>query len=221
VLDGAADNPLSAGLATSDLKPEETVNYELGTKWDVFNNRLSLTGAVFRTEKKNTRILVDSLTYQNAGESRVDGIELGASGKITDKWQVFAGYSYLKSELVDAGLNGRNGVVSAGSNKGNQMPNTPKNTFSLWSTYDITSKLTVGGGAFYVDEVYGDAANTVYVPSYTRYDAMASYKLTKNVDLQLNVQNLTDKTYYDKAYAAHFANQAAGRTALMSANFHF
>ena len=39
---------------------------------------------------------------------------------------------------------------------------------------------------------------------------MASYKLTKNVDLQLNVQNLTDKTYYDKAYASHFANQAAG-----------
>ena len=78
------------------------------------------------------------------------------------------------------------------------MPNTPKNSFSLWTTYDITPKLTVGGGAFYVDEVYGDAGNTVYVPSYTRYDAMASYKLTKNVDLQLNVQNLTDKTYYDK-----------------------
>ena len=73
------------------------------------------------------------------------------------------------------------------------MPNTPKNSFSLWTTYDITSKLTIGGGAFYVDEVYGDVGNTVYVPSYTRYDAMASYKLTKNVDLQLNVQNLTDK----------------------------
>ncbi|WP_025130758.1 TonB-dependent siderophore receptor, partial [Pseudomonas sp. PH1b] len=221
--EGAEGNPLAAGASTSDLQPEETVNYELGTKWNVFNDRLALTAAVFRTEKKNTRVLVDAMTYQNAGESRVDGLELGASGKITDKWQVFAGYSYLKSELVDAGLTGRNGAITAGaaSASGNQMPNTPKNSFSLWSTYDITSKLTVGGGAFYVDEVYGDTANTVYVPSYTRYDAMASYKLTKNVDLQLNVQNLTDKTYYDKAYAAHFANQAAGRTALMSANFHF
>ncbi|MDF2397805.1 TonB-dependent siderophore receptor [Pseudomonas sp. 3MA1] len=221
--EGAEGNPLAAGASTSDLQPEETVNYELGTKWNVFNDRLSLTAAVFRTEKKNTRVLVDALTYQNAGESRVDGLELGASGKITDKWQVFAGYSYLKSELVEAGLTGRNGVITAGaaSAKGNQMPNTPKNSFSLWSTYDITPKLTVGGGAFYVDQVYGDTGNTVYVPSYTRYDAMASYKLTKNVDLQLNVQNLTDKTYYDKAYSAHFANQAAGRTALMSANFHF
>lgn len=219
--EGADGNPLSAGAATSDLKPEETVNYELGTKWDLFHDRLSLTAAVFRTEKKNTRILVDALTYENGGESRVDGLELSASGKLTDHWQVFAGYSYLKSELVDPGLNGRNGVISSGSSKGNQMPNTPKNSFSLWTTYDVTPKLTIGGGAFYVDEVYGDAGNTVYVPSYTRYDAMASYKLTKNVDLQLNVQNLTDKTYYDKAFAAHFANQAAGRTAMLTTSFHF
>ncbi|WP_191486187.1 TonB-dependent receptor [Pseudomonas sp. FEN] len=219
--EGAEGNPLTAGNASSDLKPEEAVNYELGTKWDVFHNRLSLTAAIFRTEKKNTRILVDQLTYQNAGESRVDGIELSASGKISEKWQVFAGYSYLDSELVDPGLNGRNGVVSTGSNKGNQMPNTPKNSFSLWTTYEVLPKLTVGGGAFYVDQVYGDSANTVYVPAYTRYDAMASYKLTRNVDLQLNVQNLTNETYYDKAYSAHFANQAAGRTALFTTSFHF
>jgi catecholate siderophore receptor len=220
--EGVDSNAIPTGINTSDMKPEETVNYELGTKWDLFHNRLSLSAAVFRTEKKNTRILVDSNTYQTAGESRVDGLELTASGKITEQWQVFAGYSYLKAELVDPGKNGnRQGVVTTGSNKGNQMPNTPENSFSLWTTYAITPKLTVGGGAFYVDDVYGDAGNTVYVPSYTRYDAMASYKLTKNVDLQLNVQNLTDKTYYDKAYGSHFANQAAGRTALLSTNFHF
>ena len=219
--EGAEGNPLVTTNSVSDLKPEETVNYELGTKWDVLNDRLSLTAAVFRTEKKNTRVLTDAFTYQNAGESRVDGIELSASGKITDKWQVFAGYSYLKSELVDSGLKGRNGVVSAGSDKGNEMPNTPKNSFSLWTTYEVMPKLSIGGGAYYVDKVYGDTANTVYVPSYTRFDAMASYKLTKNVDLQLNVQNLTDKTYYDKAYASHFANQAAGRTALLTTSFHF
>ena len=224
--EGVEGNGLVApgSTITSDLKPEETVNYELGTKWDVFHDRLSLTAAIFRTEKKNTRVLTDSFTYENAGESRVDGLELSASGKITDKWQVFAGYSYLKSELVDPGQKAnRNGSVNTAaiSDKGNEMPNTPKNSFSLWTTYEVMPKLTIGGGAFYVDEVYGDTANTVYVPAYTRYDAMASYKLTKNIDLQLNVQNLTDKTYYDKAYAAHFANQAAGRTALLTTSFHF
>ena len=224
--EGVEGNGLIApgSTITSDLKPEETVNYELGTKWDVFQDRLSLTAAVFRTEKKNTRVLTDSFTYENAGESRVDGLELSASGKITEKWQVFAGYSYLKSELVDPGKKGnRNGSINttALSDKGNEMPNTPKNSFSLWTTYEVMPKLTVGGGAFYVDEVFGDTANTVYVPAYTRFDAMASYKLTKNIDLQLNVQNLTDKTYYDKAYASHFASQAAGRTALLTTSFHF
>ncbi|KPA88342.1 TonB-dependent siderophore receptor [Pseudomonas asplenii] len=223
---GSDGNPLTAGnnlVLKSDLEPETTTNYELGTKWDVFHDRLSLTAAIFRTEKENTRILVAQNIYQNAGESRVDGVELSASGKITDTWQVFAGYSYLKSELVDAGLTGRNGAVTAGAAQasGNQMPNTPKNSFSLWTTYEVMPKLTLGGGAFYVDQVYGDAGNTVYVPSYTRYDAMAAYKLTRNIDLQLNVQNLTNETYYDKAFSTHFANQAPGRTALLTTSFHF
>jgi catecholate siderophore receptor len=223
--EGSDGNPLTAGNSTftNDLQPETTKNYELGTKWDLFHDRLSLTAAVFRTEKENTRVLVSSNTYQNAGESRVDGIELSASGKITDKWQMFANYSHLKSELVDPGLVGRNGAITAGaiSQKGNEMPNVPKNSASLWTTYEVMPKLTVGGGAFYVGEVYGDTGNTVYVPAYTRFDAMAGYKLNKNVDFQVNVQNLTDKVYYDKAYAAHFANQAAGRTVLFSTNFHF
>ncbi len=226
---GVETNPLpgSVGLATSiisDMEPEETTNYEIGTKWNLLNDRLSLTGAIFRTEKENTRVLGSNYTYENAGTTRIDGLELSASGKLTDKWQVFAGYSYMDSELVDPGAAGdRNGKVTNLNNpaKGNQLPNTPNNTFTLWTTYNVTQKLTIGGGAFYVDDVWGDNNNTVYVPSYTRYDAMASYKLSKNVELQLNVQNLTDKTYYDKAYSAHFANQAAGRTALLSTNFHF
>ena len=221
--DGSEGNPLSAGAASSELEPETTKNYEIGTKWDLFNERVSLAAAIFRTEKDNTRVLVSTNSYQNAGKSRVDGVELSASGKITEKWQVFAGYSYLDSELVDAGLTGRNGAVTAGAAQasGNEMPNTPKNSFSLWTTYELMPKLTVGGGAFYVDDVYGDAGNTVYIPSYTRYDAMAAYKLNKTVDFQVNVQNLTDKTYYDKAYASHFATQAAGRTVLFSTNVHF
>ncbi|MCH4871878.1 TonB-dependent receptor [Pseudomonas sp. TMW22091] len=201
-------------LLASDMEPEETTNYEIGTKWDVFNDRLSLTAAIFRTEKENTRVQTDADTYENAGKTRVDGVELSASGKITDKWQVFAGYTYLDGKQKDGGPLNK-------ATDGNQLPNTPKNSASLWTTYAITPKLTVGGGAFYVDEVFGNVANSTYVPAYTRFDAMASYKLTKNIDLQLNVQNLTDKTYYDKAFSTHFANQAAGRTALLTTSVHF
>ncbi|MHC8291854.1 TonB-dependent receptor [Pseudomonas sp. LB3P58] len=218
--EGMDGNPLGGtvdrnkDVLKSDMEPETTKNYEIGTKWDLLNDRLSLTADIFRTEKENARVQVDTTAYENAGKTRVQGIELSASGKITDKWQVFAGYAYMDSEQVDGGPLNR-------ATEGNELPNTPKNSASLWTTYQVTPKLTIGGGAFYVDDVFGSVANTTMVDSYVRYDAMAAYKLSKNVDLQLNVQNLTDETYYDKAFSTHFANQAAGRTALLSTNFHF
>ncbi|HAJ88791.1 MAG TPA: TonB-dependent siderophore receptor, partial [Pseudomonas sp.] len=84
-----------------------------------------------------------------------------------------------------------------------------------------TQDLTIGGGATYVDSRFGDAANNIEVPEYWRYDAMAAYRVNKNLDLQLNVQNLTDKRYFDQVYGSHYAHVAAGRTALLSTNFHF
>ncbi|SMF09620.1 MULTISPECIES: TonB-dependent siderophore receptor [unclassified Pseudomonas] len=218
--EGTEGNPLgntsdrAGNLLSSDMEPEETTNYEIGTKWDLLDQRLSLAAALFRTEKENARVQVDTTTYENVGETRVQGIELSASGKLTDKWQVFAGYTYMQARQIDGGALGK-------VNDGNQLPNTPNNSASLWTTYSITPKLTVGGGAFYVDDVYGSVANTTMVDSYVRYDAMAAYKLTKNVDLQLNVQNLTNEVYYDKAFSTHFANQAAGRTALLTTSVHF
>ncbi|MEX5351006.1 TonB-dependent siderophore receptor [Pseudomonas juntendi] len=211
-LPGSADR--GGNLLSSDLEPEETTNYEIGTKWDLLDERLSLAAALFRTEKENARVQVDTTSYENVGETRVEGIELSASGKLTDKWQVFAGYTYMEARQIDGGPRGK-------ANDGNQLPNTPNNSASLWTTYAVTPKLTIGGGAFYVDDVYGSVANTTMVDSYVRYDAMAAYKLTKNIDLQLNVQNLTNEVYYDKAYSTHFANQAAGRTALLTTSVHF
>lgn len=218
--EGTEANPLpgtanrGGQILSSDMEPEETTNYEIGTKWDLLDERLSLAAAVFRTEKDNARVQIDTTSYENVGKTRVDGIELSASGKLTEKWQVFAGYTYLEARQVDGGPMGE-------ASDGNQLPNTPNNSASLWTTYSITPKLTIGGGAFYVDDVYGNVANTTMVDSYVRYDAMAAYKLTKNVDLQLNVQNLTNEVYYDKAYSTHFANQAAGRTALLTTSVHF
>jgi catecholate siderophore receptor len=205
---------LEMSAANTNLDPEKNRNYELGTKWDFFGDDLSLTAALFRTEKTNARITdPDNTTFQVLdGEQRVDGFEFTYTGKITSKWKVYGGYTYMESELVKTTL---------AADKGNHMPNTPRNSFNLWSTYELIPKLTVGGGATFVDSRFGNEANSVEVPSYWRYDAMASYALTKNVDLQLNLQNLTDKRYYDQVFTTHYAHMAAGRTALMSANFHF
>lgn len=205
---------LEIAANNANLDPEKNRNYELGTKWDFFDDNLSLTAALFRTEKTNARVNdPDNATFQVLdGEQRVDGLELTYSGNITDKWKVYGGYTYMESEIVKA---------TSKADEGNHMPSTPRNSFNFWSTYELMPKLTVGGGATFVDSRFGNEANSVEVPSYWRYDAMATYALTKNVDLQLNVQNLTDKRYYDQVFTTHYAHMAAGRTALMSASFHF
>ena len=208
--------------AINNLKPEEVKTYEIGTKWDLFGDKLNLTAAIFRTEKQNTRALDTDGFTRNIGETRVDGIELGANGNITNKWAISAGYTYLDSEIVDAGFTkNSDGTYSPSSTNGNQVQNVAKNSATLWTTYQVLPQLNLGVGAIAMDKVYGDAANTKFVPGYVRYDAMARYNVNKNVDLQLNVNNLSDKRYFTKAYASHYAAEAEGRNAVLSINFKY
>lgn len=212
--------------AINNLKPEEVRTMELGTKWDVLNDKLNLTAAIFRTEKTNTRATGDDGTTSNIGETRVDGIELGVNGNITDKWAVSAGYTYLDSEMIDGGFvntaaTGQPAVYAPNPSNGNQVQNVAKNSATLWTTYAVTPTLTLGAGAVAMDKVYGNATNTKYVPGYVRYDAMARYNVNKNVDLQLNVNNLSDERYFTKAYSSHYATEAEGRSAVLSLNFKY
>lgn len=208
---GLAPGRGGVGANVADLAPEKNKTYEVGTKWDVLDRRVTLTAALFRTETTNARVTLPDNTYAMAGKKEVNGLELGFSGSITPKWQVFGGYTFMKSKLKDG----------SGADEGNDFPNTPENSFSLWSTYAVTPDFTMGGGAYYVGKQYGNTTNTTYIPSYWRFDAMAGYRFNKNWNVQLNVFNLFDKTYYDKAYPAHYANIAPGRSALLSVNMRY
>lgn len=211
---GGADGSAGGGLGGSrpNLDPEKNRSYELGTKWDVFDNQLSLTAAVFRTEKTNQRA-TDPLTGEVAlvGDNRTNGLELGVSGNITDRWSVYGGYTYLDPELTDDG---------AGDNDGNRLKFIAKRSLALWTTYEINA-LTIGGGATYMSDRWMNDANTLGVPSYWRYDVMASYAFNQHVELQLNVQNLTDETIYEGSHVGLFANIGPGRLGLMTLNFKF
>jgi len=80
---------------------------------------------------------------------------------------------------------------------------------------------TIGGGSNYMDSRYINDANTMSIDSYWRYDAMLGYKVNNNVDLQLNVLNLTDETIYDASHGGLFATVAPGRSAELTFNFRF
>ena len=137
-----------------------------------------------------------------------------AGAEITDRWAVFAGYVYTRSEVLE--------TVSATIPEGADLPNTPKHAFSLWTIYELPWDLQVGAGAQYVSSRFLDSANTRKDSSYTLFDAMIAYHLTDDVDLRLNLYNLTDKFFIEQAHAggAH-AIPGAGRTALFTTSVQF
>jgi catecholate siderophore receptor len=207
------------GLDTEDLSPERSRTIEIGTKWNVLED-LSLTAAVFRIEKTNARVNVGP-SVENQGEAVVKGVEFGAAGKITNKWMVFAGYTYLDAEQTKVGDNTNPNTQGSASTKGKQLAGIAENSASIWTTYKLLPQFTVGGGAFYMDKVYADPSNNAYVPSYVRWDAMAKYDFSKNLDLQLNIQNLTDERYYSATYFRHYAVVAPGRSGFMTLNLKY
>lgn len=204
--------------ALADLKPEKTRSIELGTKWEVLQQQLSLNAALFRNEVTNVRITENGVTYMG-GNKVVNGLELGFSGRILPQLSVFGGYTYMDSEQKDLGLN----------NVGNGLPfpNTPKHSFSLWASYKPMAKLTLGLGLYaqsevaqgYVRSGVDQGIVTKGVAGYSRYDAMASYQFNPNLALQLNVYNLTDKVYYSGVRSPHYANIGAGRSAVATLKF--
>ncbi|CAI3149795.1 MULTISPECIES: TonB-dependent receptor [Acinetobacter] len=210
----SSDNALGTTDIINELKPEEARTFEVGTKWDLFNNRANLTAAVFRTEKQNTRIQIDPTTSANAGKSKVDGFEISLNGKITDKWDVSTGYSYLDSEITEAAYNSI-------AQEGKPLPFVAKNSATLWSTYRVMPQLTLGAGVEYRDQVFVNTTAPKYLPTYTIYNAMAKYDVNKNVNLQLNINNISDKRYFTSAHAAHYAFEGNGRNAVLAINFKY
>ena len=223
-IDGG-DGSESISAVIENLKAEKVRTMELGTKWDLLEDELNLTAAIFRTEKTNTRATDADGTTRNIGETRVDGIELGINGNITEKWAISAGYTYLDSELIDGGFENigttAEPVYVPSTNNGNQVQNVAENSATLWMTYQVMPQLTLGTGAVAMDKVYGNAANTKFVPGYVRYDAMARYQVNPDVDLQLNINNLSDTRYFTKAYSSHYATEAEGISGVLGLHFKY
>lgn len=213
---GTSFNPSidgTAGLAlATSLEPEENRSYELGTKWDLLSERLSITAALFRTEKTNARVTDPILGTVLGGNQVVQGVEFGISGQITQNWQVFAGYAYMQSETE---------ATPNPAQIGQTLGNAPENTFNLWTTYNIIEPLQVGFGAQFVDDrLNGDTNTARLAPSYWTFDAMLSYKISKNVTVRLNIYNLADERYVDRVGGGHFV-PGPGRSAALTASIKF
>jgi catecholate siderophore receptor len=242
---GSEDNAVAVSqtaavqIDPNSLKVQKTTSYELGTKWNLLHDNLALSFDVFQTRTTNARTTDPTTNLPvYVGTKRVRGFEFGFSGNVTDKWSLFGGYSFMPSKITNAGTTATVGTNAAGqaatvympaATTGKPFPNTPRNSFTLFTNYKVTPRFTLGGGAIFMDKVYGGFSDTrqyvngvfsilktraTYVPDYWRFDANASYKVNDHVGLRISALNITNKLYYDEAYATHYAHQAAGRTVI-------
>ena len=184
----------------TNSEPEQTDNIELGTKWNLFSDKLLATAAIFRITKDDVMESVGdayaALGTLNTGESRVEGIEVSLAGNVTEQLSVLFGATFMDSEILDS--------VSEEA-KGERLANFADNSAFLQLRYQATPAIAVGATATYASEMYAGqpdsaAGTNIRVPSYTVYDLFASYDFSEQLSLRLNVGNVTDKDYYLASY---------------------
>lgn len=231
---GESDVGTSAGygglvvdrFGNANAKPETSQNFEIGTKWNLLDDKLLLTAAAFRTTKKDVMEAApgntgyDSAGMFNTGKNRVQGIEFGLAGNVTKQLQMQAGMAFMKSKVLDS-------VNPA--NIGNPLSNFADRAFTVQGKYQLTRNFSFGATARYESDRCGGQPDTGAgyangmcsqpVPSFSVYDLFASYRINKHADLRLNVLNVTDKDYYTAVYrSGAFLYKGDGRAVRLTLN---
>ncbi|MCB2015542.1 MAG: TonB-dependent siderophore receptor [Sphingobium sp.] len=182
-------------LSTTDenLAPEKFTNYEVGAKWNIRPD-LNVSAALFQLDRTNTTTPdpADPSVSIPSGTTRTRGLELALTGHLTKQWQVSGGYTWEDAHIK--------------SNDDIRVAQVPKHQFALWNRYDFNPSVGVGLGVIHQSSQYASLHNAVggsastRLPSFTRVDAAFFFKASEKVQLQVNIENALDETYYSDAH---------------------
>jgi len=187
----------SVTAAGEIVEPERGTQYEVGLKGNWLNGRLSTTLALFEITRTNVAVADPDAPAGSGfvipiGEERSRGIGLDIVGEILPGWNIIASYSHLDAEVTESNV--------LGTEEGNRVNNVPRNSASLWTTYEIPNGdlqgLGFGLGFFFEGDREGDPQNTFELPSYFRTDAAVYYE-RQNWKAAINIQNLFDIDYFE------------------------
>ena len=182
-------------ITGSYIDPLTGNSTEFGIKGEFFDKQLNVGAAIYQTKEDNKAIALDipstdgSTVYRAESGTKSRGIELEATGKITNLWQISASFS-------------RN--LSQDSNGDTLNSNIPDNTAKLFTTYTLpylNEALTIGGSLRWQSKIYSDETRPNFVDtftqnSYTLIDLMARYKINDNLLLNFNLNNLFNEKYH-------------------------
>jgi catecholate siderophore receptor len=145
------------------------------------------------------------------GEHAVSGLELGANGNVTDRWQLFGGYTFMDSEITRS---------NNAAELGKEFGNTPNHSLSLWTTYRLPRGVDIGGGAQYVGDRFNNNTGGRTAPAYWVVDAMAAYRVSSHLTLRVNGLNLANERYIDRITGGHFV-PGPGRSVVLTTGIGF
>ena len=186
---------------TSSIKsfdPEKFTNIEAGIKYDLLQS-FSISSAIYRLERSKMAITDPSNSSNTiiVDGQVTKGFELGVAGKLFDSYSMYGGYTYQDAEITKN--QGGPTPIASGATLGH----VPKHTFSLWNKYEINETWSAALGVVSRSDMYAATPTTttaVNLPGYTRLDAAIYANINKQTKLQLNIENLLDKTYYQSAH---------------------
>jgi catecholate siderophore receptor len=190
-LPSSGDQFSSLTTVTQQVKPERFNNYEVGAKWDV-GRALSFTTAVYRLDRTNTRSTDpnDPTRIVQTGSQRTNGFEAGVNGQVTSRWKMAGGYAFQDAFVTSATSAAPEGAI---------VGQVPRHTFSLWNNYQVHPRVAGGIGLIHRSDMFATISDTVTLPGYVRADAAAYFTLTKDLRLQVNLENTFDKRYFVNA----------------------
>jgi len=180
----------AVGLDHRLLDPLEGKSMEVGIKGSVLDQRLHLTGALFKTEQRN---VVVSTVYDGSqnlsipGDIKSHGVELQASGEVSPGIDLLAGYTYVHIDNDD-GDRARKYV--------------PAHAIRAMATYRLPSlpQMKVGARVSWQTKVENDNNGAIAQNAYGLVDLMSSYEIDSHWSTSLNLNNLTDRKYLLSLY---------------------
>ncbi|WP_308017736.1 TonB-dependent siderophore receptor [Neisseria bergeri] len=188
----------SIGTDGKLLKPRQGNQFEVGYKGSHMDDRLNTRVSFYRLKDKNAAAPLNlnnrNTRYAALGERVMEGVETEISGAVTPKWQIHAGYSYLHSKIKTAANPRDDGIFLL----------MPKHSANLWTTYQVTPELTIGGGVNAMSGITSSAG--MHAGGYATFDAMAAYRFTPKLKLQINADNIFNRHYYARVGSANTFN---------------
>lgn len=174
------------------LDPIVGRNFELGIKGEYFNGMLNGSLSIFKLIEDNLAQAVDGVTLSNGDQAyeAIEGVtskgfELSLNGDITD--DVSTTFSLANFSMKDE--------------DGEKLNTTrARTTANLFINLKATKDTEIGAGVKYTCKYYdGEKGDDSYIEqdAYFLANLMAKYKINKQTSIQLNINNLFDKKYYE------------------------